>query len=143
MTSESNNQTWRDAFIAAHKAEIWKRPANPFDPAHMPNCFGVGQHAAILAEGRLLYHEGTACDRYLPGSKPQRHAWNTLDGRIVDLSMNIEAVNYTLVDASEAYEKYEFEQTYTVDEVRERMALHPGVPDWFTKPEYANMKLLA
>ncbi len=137
MTTESPNVTWLSEFIRAHLLEIWQRAANPFEPQHTPQCFGVAQHATVMAEGRLLYHEGTACDRRLPGSKPQRHAWNTFDGVTVDLSRNINFADYTEIPASEAYENHQSEHSYTVDEVRERMAVRPGIWDWFTNPQYA------
>jgi hypothetical protein len=139
--SESLNEReriWLEDFIAVHKAEIWKKAAtNPFDPYPTPQCFGVAQHATLLAEGRLLYHEGTACYRDQPNSKPERHAWNTFNGERVDLSKNINLADGSEIPASDVYENYQSEQSYAVDEVRARMALRPGVLDFFVRPQYA------
>ena len=132
---DERSAKWLAEFRVKHKMEIWKLAANPLDPRHMPQCFGVGQHAAILAKGWLLYHEGTACYRETPNSMPTRHAWNTLCGVIVDLSQYCNSADGSFVDACEVYEKYQVEQTYAVEEVRERMA-PSGVWDFFVRPQY-------
>ena len=127
---------WIAEFTTKNRADIWARAANPHDPSRRPQCFGVGQHAAVCADGTLLYHEGHASDKITHARL--RHAWNTFQGQIVDLSQNTlpDSGPFDFVPAEDVYENYESEHSYTVEQVEAKLKARTGGLDWFDRPEY-------
>ena len=42
-------------------------------------CYENAQRATLYSEGKMLYHEGTFGGRFA-------HAWNSINGKIIDIS---------------------------------------------------------
>src|SRR6266550_8902391 len=90
-------------------------------PAVDRRCFVNAQRVTMYAEsGEFLYHEGTMCGG--------AHAWNTINGKIIDISND-----YATVIPKEAYHLYEVKRTYTANEVLKELT-DRGCFSWLSDP---------
>lgn len=141
MSDVEDEVSWLKSFVAEKFALIVTRARNPRDPSGNSQCFGIAQHATIESDGRLLYHEGRVDDK-ITGKKSQRHAWNTLSGGIVDLSLTQNPEDGTLTDSVKTYENYRPERSCTVDEVRSVLTERNGGLDWIENPTFPEHQIL-
>ena len=90
-------------------------------------CFVNGQRAT-LSDARLLYHEGYVTgSRYADADGRMRHAWNSLNGKLVDFSF---PVNF--VEQHHVADNYNAEHTYTQKEVIAGFIKRGGVWEWMS-----------
>ena len=91
-------------------------------------CFVNGQRAT-LSDARLLYHEGYVTgSRHADADGTMRHAWNSLNGKLVDFSF---PVNFA--KQHHVAENYNPEHTYTQKEVIAAFIKRGGVWEWIAK----------
>jgi hypothetical protein len=88
-------------------------------------CYVNAQRATLYSDGKLLYHEGTFNGRFA-------HAWNSINGKIIDISSSIASV---IVVPKEAYALYAGCRTCTVNEVMQNATVkNHGAWDWIGEP---------
>jgi hypothetical protein len=92
-------------------------------------CYVNAQRATLYSEGKMLYHEGTFGGRLA-------HAWNSINGKILDISSRD-----TIVVSQKAYYLFVSHGTYTSEEVvRNSVFKNHGVWNWIGEPIGAVLK---
>ena len=92
-------------------------------------CYVNAQRASLYSEGKMLYHEGTFGGRLA-------HAWNSINGKIIDISSR-----NAIVVSQNAYYLFESHGTYTPEEVvRNSVFKNHGVWNWIGEPIGAVLK---
>lgn len=87
------------------------------------------QRATLYSEGKMLYHEGTFGGRLA-------HAWNSINGKIIDISSST-----TIVVPPKAYYLYASHEIYTSEEVvRNSVFKNHGAWNWIGEPIGAVLK---
>jgi len=93
-------------------------------------CYVTAQRVALTsdrAQGiRIRYHEGTF-GRLHDGIR-RAHAWNTINGEIIDLTMK---GNSPVVVPQDCYYLYESKFSLTRKEVVKRLLARQSIFDWF------------
>lgn len=92
-------------------------------------CYVNAQRASLYSEGKMLYHEGTFGGRLA-------HAWNSINGKIIDISSR-----NAIVVSQNAYYLFVSHGTYTPEEVvRNSVFKNHGVWNWIGEPIGAVLK---
>jgi hypothetical protein len=92
-------------------------------------CYVNAQRASLYSEGKMLYHEGTFGGRLA-------HAWNSINGKIIDISSR-----NAIVVSQNAYYLFVSHGTYTSEEVvRNSVFKNHGVWNWIGEPIGAVLK---
>jgi hypothetical protein len=92
-------------------------------------CYENAQRATLCSEGKMLYHEGTFGGRLA-------HAWNSINGKIIDISSR-----NAIVVPQKAYRLFVSHGTYTSEEVaRNSVFKNHGVWNWIGEPIGAVLK---
>lgn len=114
----------RKLIAAGHKFRLYDGTAND------GLCYVTGQRATLY-EPRLMYHEGyIKKDREL-----MHHAWNTLNGKLVDIQSPCDFRYMHLCT-----EFYLVDKSYTAEQVRMAMLTRGGW-DWMDKAAPATVPL--
>ena len=92
-------------------------------------CYVNAQRATLYSEGKMLYYEGTFGGRLA-------HAWNSINGKIIDISSRD-----TIVVSQKAYYLFVSHGTCTSEEVvRNSVFKNHGVWNWIGEPIGAVLK---
>ena len=92
-------------------------------------CYMNAQRAALYSKGKMLYHEGTFGGRLA-------HAWNSINGKIIDISSRP-----PIVVPKKAYYLYASHGTYASQEVvRNSVFKNHGAWNWIGEPMGAVLK---
>jgi hypothetical protein len=92
-------------------------------------CYENSQRATLCSEGKMLYHEGTFGGRLA-------HAWNSINGKIIDISSRD-----AIVVPQKAYYLFVSHGTYTSEEVvRNSVFKNHEVWNWIGEPIGAVLK---
>jgi hypothetical protein len=87
-------------------------------------CFVNAQRMTLYSDGRFLYHEGTF------GVTCMAHAWNTINGKIIDVSCSLGAVI-----REDCYSLYKAVGTFTVNDVVANSIKNRLMWNWILEPE--------
>jgi hypothetical protein len=84
---------------------LTKRETAIFHDVLARRCYVNAQRATLYSEGKMLYHEG-------PFGGRLAHAWNSINGKIIDISSR-----NAIVVSQNAYYLFVSHRTYTSEEV--------------------------
>ena len=114
---------FKKTFNAAQRRAIKRIFKLPYIPHY---CHVMAQRACLHGDGIVLYHEGT----FAPGCRDLAHAWNSVDGRIIDLSCDGLPMIVSAVCCSLYIPRY----TYTSLDISMHTATNGGQFIWINDP---------